>query len=123
METVQAAAHAAILAYGLAAEDVPEDFHTPVSEPLTELVGQVAGGTPSVYADIQAAFDGADRVADAAGELAAADRDQFLALYDQVGESLNTSVGESLDTSIAELDAGDTNDSRAVDPDQVDEDR
>jgi prephenate dehydrogenase len=124
METVQAAAHAAILAYGLAAEDVPEAFHTPVSEPLTELVGQVAGGTPSVYADIQGAFEGADRVADAAGELAAADRDQFLALYDRIGESLDTSVDESADAVDGEsLDADGTNDSRAADHDQVDEDR
>jgi prephenate dehydrogenase len=87
METVQAAAHTAILAYGLAAEEVPDAFKTPVSEGLSDLVAQVGGGTPSVYADIQAAFDGADRVADAAEDIAKADRETFLALYDQVGEA------------------------------------
>jgi prephenate dehydrogenase len=90
METVQAAAHAAILAYGLAAEDVPDAFQTPVSETLTDLVAQVAGGTPSVYADIQAAFDGADRVADAAQELAESDRKRFQSLYEQVGEAFES---------------------------------
>jgi prephenate dehydrogenase len=81
MRTVQARAHAAILAYGLAAEEVPDDFHTPVSRPLTELVERVTGGDPAVYAEIQEAFDGAEDVAAAATRLAGADREAFLDLY------------------------------------------
>ena len=82
METVQARVHAAVLAYGLAAEDVPEEFHTPVSASLTELVGRVTGGDARVYADIQAAFDGAEEVAEAARRVAEADRETFQQLYE-----------------------------------------
>jgi prephenate dehydrogenase len=95
METVQTSAHAAILAYGIAADDVPDAFQTPVSETLSDLVAQVAGGTPSVYADIQAAFEGADRVADAAREIADADRADFLALYDRVADRHVDPSGEA----------------------------
>ncbi|WP_276271961.1 prephenate dehydrogenase/arogenate dehydrogenase family protein [Haloarcula litorea] len=84
METVQAAAHAAVLAYGLAAADVSERFHTPVSGALADLVEQVRGGDARVYADIQATFDGADRVADAAARIADADRAEFTDLYDSL---------------------------------------
>ena len=82
MESVQAAAHAAVLAYAMASEDVPERFHTPVSAGLESLVDQVVGGEAGVYADIQRMFDGADAVADAARELAEADHDEFRELYD-----------------------------------------
>ena len=81
MASVQAAAHAAILSFALAAEPVPPGFETPVYERLVELVELVAGGTPRVYADIQEAFDGADAVADAAHRLADADADGFESLY------------------------------------------
>jgi len=81
METVQASAHAAILAFGLAAEDVREEFQTPVSGELFDLLEQVTGNDPRVYADIQSAFDGADGVAAAARELADADEAAFDALY------------------------------------------
>ncbi|KTG08057.1 prephenate dehydrogenase/arogenate dehydrogenase family protein [Haloferax profundi] len=82
METVQAAAHAAVLAFGLAADDVRDEFATPISAALDELVAAVSGGTPRVYADIQSAFgDGTDRVADAARALAMADPDEFSDLY------------------------------------------
>jgi len=84
METVQARVHAAVLAYGLAAEEVPEEFHTPVSAGLTELVERVTGGDGRVYADIQAAFAGADDVADAARRVAEADRETFRQLYEDV---------------------------------------
>lgn len=86
METVQARAHAAVLAFGLAAEEVPEQFHTPVSGPLCELVEQVTGATPGVYAEIQAAFDGAEDVAEAARRIADADREAFEALYREAAE-------------------------------------
>lgn len=84
METVQARVHAAVLAYGLAAEEVPGEFHTPVSAGLTELVERVTGGDAGVYADIQAAFDGAEDVAEAARRVAEADRETFRQLYDDV---------------------------------------
>ncbi|MFC4551001.1 MULTISPECIES: prephenate dehydrogenase/arogenate dehydrogenase family protein [Halorussus] len=87
METVQASAHAAVLAFALAAEDVPEGLSTPVSDDLAALVEQVAGGTPRVYADIQDAFDGADRVAEAAARLADADREAFERLYHDARET------------------------------------
>ncbi|WP_335999155.1 prephenate dehydrogenase/arogenate dehydrogenase family protein [Halorientalis halophila] len=84
METVQAKAHAAILAFGLVADPVPEEFQTPVSDVLFDLLDQVSGGDPRVYADIQAAFDGAGDVADAAAELGAADDEEFESLYREV---------------------------------------
>ena len=87
MGTVQARVHAAVLAFGLAAEEVPEEFHTPVSEPLAALVENVTGGNPSVYAEIQAAFDGADAVAAAGRRVAdaAEDREAFADLYAEAG--------------------------------------
>ncbi|TMT85749.1 prephenate dehydrogenase [Haloterrigena sp. H1] len=81
METVQAATHAAVLSFALAAESVPEGFETPIYETMERLATQVTAGTPRVYADIQATFDGADAVADAAAEIAAADADDLEALY------------------------------------------
>ena len=84
MESVQAAAHAAVLAYAMAAEDIPERFHTPVSAGLQSLVDRVLGGEAHVYADVQAAFDGADAVADAARTIADADHDAFVELYDDL---------------------------------------
>jgi prephenate dehydrogenase len=86
METVQAQAHAAVLAFGLASADVPDEFQTPISAGLFDLVEQVTDGDPRVYADIQDAFEGADAVADAAAALADADSDAFEALYRQVQE-------------------------------------
>jgi len=86
MATVQARAHAAVLAYGLAREDVPDAFHTPVSRTLADLVEQVTVGTARVYADIQSAFDGAEDVAGAARRLAAADHEAFATLYRQARE-------------------------------------
>jgi len=84
MESVQAAAHAAVLAYAMASDDVPDRFHTPVSAGLQSLVDQVLGGEAHVYADIQQAFDGADAVAEAARELADADHDAFVELYGEL---------------------------------------
>ena len=82
METVQARAHTAVLAYALAAEDVDPRFHTTLSGPLSELAEQLTGNTPAVYADIQERFDGGESVAEAARLLAAADREVFLELYE-----------------------------------------
>lgn len=81
METVQARAHAAILAFGLAAEPVREEFQTPVSAALFDVLETVAGNDPGVYADIQSAFDGAESVAEAAQRIAAADDQTFAELY------------------------------------------
>jgi prephenate dehydrogenase len=82
METVQAGAHAAVLAWRLAGDDVREEFHTPVSAALEEVADTVTEGAPEVYAEIQRAFDGADDVADAAREVADADPDEFADLYE-----------------------------------------
>jgi prephenate dehydrogenase len=82
METVQAGAHAAVLAWRLAGDDVREEFHTPVSAALDEVADTVTEGAPEVYAEIQRAFDGADDVADAAREVADADPDEFADLYE-----------------------------------------
>ena len=86
METVQARAHAAVLAYAIAAEPVPERFHTPVSAQLQALADGVLDGHARVYADIQAAFDGAEDVAAAADEIADADHEQFRQLYERAGD-------------------------------------
>ncbi|WP_435095055.1 prephenate dehydrogenase [Halorubrum sp. N11] len=83
METVQAGAHAAVLAWRLAGEDVREEFHTPVSAAIDEVADTVTEGAPAVYAEIQHAFDGADDVADAAREIADADSEAFAALYER----------------------------------------
>jgi len=84
MESVQAGAHAAVLAYAMATDDVPEAFHTPVSAGLESLVDQILDGEARVYADIQSTFDGAEDVAAAARTIADADRDEFTALYDDL---------------------------------------
>jgi prephenate dehydrogenase len=85
METVQASAHAAVLAFGLAADPVPEGFGTPVYDALEELRAEVTGGTPRVYADIQETFDGADAIAEAAARIADADAGAFERLYREAG--------------------------------------
>jgi len=85
METVQARAHTAVLAYALAAEDVPEEYHTPVSGPLADLAEQVTGGESRVYADIQATFGGAEDVAATARRIADADREAFADLSEDAG--------------------------------------
>ncbi|WP_137287308.1 prephenate dehydrogenase/arogenate dehydrogenase family protein [Halorussus salinisoli] len=85
METVQAGTHAAVLAFASAAEDVPEGLTTPVFEDLSAVAEQVTGNAPSVYAEIQATFDGAERVAEAATLLADADADEFAELYRAAG--------------------------------------
>lgn len=81
METVQARTHTAVLAYALAAEPIDDRFHTPVSEKLTDIVAHVVTGDPGVYADIQATFDGADDVANAARQIADADPEAFSGLF------------------------------------------
>ncbi|MUV86378.1 prephenate dehydrogenase/arogenate dehydrogenase family protein [Natronomonas sp. CBA1123] len=85
METVQARAHTAVLAYALAAEEVDPRFQTNLSEPLDELVDRIVGNTPEVYAEIQERFEGGDSVAEAARALSEADRETFLDLYEEAG--------------------------------------
>ncbi|MEF8819432.1 MAG: prephenate dehydrogenase [Haloferacaceae archaeon] len=85
MRTVQAAAHAAVLAYGLASEPTRPEFATPVSRRLDDLVATVTGGTPRVYRDIQRTFGGGERVADAARRVAEADDEAFARLYREAG--------------------------------------
>ena len=86
METVQASAHAAVLAFALAADDVPEGLATPVYEDLNAVVDRVTGNEPRVYAEVQSTFDGADAVADAATRLADADGDALEALYREAND-------------------------------------
>ena len=86
METVQAGAHAAVLAWRLAGDDVREEFHTPVSAAIDEVADTVTEGSPEVYAEIQRAFGGADAVADSAREIADADSEAFTALYETARE-------------------------------------
>ena len=83
METVQAGAHAAVLAWRLAGEEVREEFHTPVSAALDDVADTVTEGAPGVYAEIQRAFDGADGVAEAARGIADADPERFAELYER----------------------------------------
>ncbi len=87
METIQASAHTAILAWARAADRVPDAFHTPVSEQLQDLVETVTEGSPHVYAEIQQEFDGADEVAEAARQIADADREGFETLYREASET------------------------------------
>ena len=85
METVQARTHTAVLAYALAAEDVDPRFHTPLSGPLADLVEGMTDNSPSVYADIQKRFEGAESVAEAARLLADADHETFADRYEESG--------------------------------------
>lgn len=85
MSTIQGQAHAAVLAFALAADDVPEELATPVYSDLADLVDRVTDGNPRVYADIQDAFDGADELAAAAQRLADADRSGFEEAYEDAG--------------------------------------
>lgn len=85
MRTVQGRVHAAVLAFGLAADPVPEELATPVYEELQALRERVTGGTPGVYADIQETFDGVEDLQAAIDRLAEADRAEFEALYHDAG--------------------------------------
>ncbi|MEA1930151.1 MAG: prephenate dehydrogenase [Euryarchaeota archaeon] len=89
METVQASAHTAVLAYALAADSVREEFATPISAQLEAVATTVTEGDPGVYAEIQSTFDGADAVADAAREIADADDQQFADLYQAAKDGLS----------------------------------
>ncbi|WP_128475930.1 prephenate dehydrogenase/arogenate dehydrogenase family protein [Halorussus pelagicus] len=88
METVQAGTHAAVLAFAAAAEDVPDGLTTPIFEDLSAVAEQVTGNSPSVYAEIQATFDGADRVAEAAACIADADDEEFERLYREASDAI-----------------------------------
>ncbi|MEF8771533.1 prephenate dehydrogenase/arogenate dehydrogenase family protein [Halodesulfurarchaeum sp.] len=85
MGTVQGRVHAAVLAFGLAADPVPEKLGTPVYEELQALRERVTSGEPGVYADIQETFDGIEALQEAIDQLAQADRAEFEALYDDAG--------------------------------------
>jgi prephenate dehydrogenase len=95
MATIQGRTHAAVLAFALAADDVPDELATPVYEELAALAERVTGGNARVYGDIQAAFGGADEVAEAAERIADAvesdrladdvDAEAFAEVYDDAG--------------------------------------
>lgn len=94
METVQTKTHAAVLAFALAADDVPEGLTTPVFENLRSVAEQVTGNTPEVYAEIQETFGGSEEVAAAAAELAEADAEEFAELYQQASDALKQGDNE-----------------------------
>jgi prephenate dehydrogenase len=110
METVQSSAHAAVLAYALALEPVRPEFHTPVSAALADVVDTVTGGTPRVYREIQSTFDGAERVAEAAARIAAADADS------DAFETLYREASRRADARDIEGDDGDDNDGANTEP-------
>jgi len=87
MDDVQSGAHAAVLAYALATEDIPERFQTPVSAGLEALVDQVTGNNPAVYREIQSTFGGAEDVATASRRIADADDEEFERLYRDAGRT------------------------------------
>jgi len=106
MATVQAGAHTAVLAYALAAEDVPERFQTPISSGLLDLVEQVTGANPRVYGEIQSTFDGAETVAAAARRIADADDQAFDELYREAGRVADASAsGTDTDASASGAEA------------------
>lgn len=86
MATIQGRAHAAVLAFALAADDVPEELATPVYRDLADLAERVTDGNPRVYADIQDAFGGTAELAAAARRLADADRAEFEEAYEDAGQ-------------------------------------
>lgn len=88
METVQANAHTAVIAYALSAKSIPESFDTPVSAALRDLAEMVLEGNPRVYADIQRCF-GSDAVACAALQVADADDATFRNLYRAAGRNMS----------------------------------
>jgi len=94
METVQASAHTAVLAYGLAADSVREEFATPVSAKLEEIATTVTEGDAGVYSEIQSTFDGAEAVAEAAKRIAEADDETFAELYDDAKTNMNATGRE-----------------------------
>lgn len=89
METIQAGAHTAVLAYALVAGDIRAEFATPVSEQLTSLAATVTEGSPEVYSEIQKTFDGADDIAAAAQQIADADAETFADLYEQAKRNVD----------------------------------
>jgi len=94
METVQASAHTAVLAYALAAKSVRDEFSTPVSAQLESVAATVTEGDPGVYSEIQSTFDGAESVAEAAERIAAADDETFVDLYDQAKANMDANSRE-----------------------------
>lgn len=116
MESVQVGAHTAVLAYALAAGDVDERFHTPVSEPLARIAETIAEGEPHVYADVRETFDGADAVAEAAYALADADRERFLGLFERARESVGVDPRGGDDEGDEEPEPVE----REIDPDDLD---
>lgn len=93
MRTIQVKAHAALLAYALAAEPVPDGFETPISAGLVDLLDDFLAGSPGVYADIQDQFAGADDIAAAATEIAGADHAEFERLYREAQRRLQREHG------------------------------
>jgi prephenate dehydrogenase len=97
MATIQGRTHAAVLAFALAADDVPDALATPVYDELAALADRVTGGNPRVYGDIQSAFGGADEVAAAARRLADAVEADAVVDEDAAGGEDATAFAEVYD--------------------------
>jgi len=89
METVQAGAHTAVLAYALAADSVREEFATPISSKLEAIATTVTEGDAGVYSEIQSTFEGAKDVAEAAQQITDADAETFAELYQNAKDNMN----------------------------------
>lgn len=95
MESVQAATHAAILAWQLATDDVREEFHTPLSRELADLAAHVTSQEPRVYADIAERYgEGRQALAAATERLANASRDEFLDAFADASQRAGTDATE-----------------------------
>jgi len=82
METVQAGAHAAVLAWRLAGDDVREEFHTPVSAALDEVADTVTEGRPRCTPD-PARLRRCRRRGRGGPRIADSDSEAFAALYER----------------------------------------
>lgn len=85
MRTIQGRTHAALLAFGLAADPVPAELATPVYTDLSELLERIVDGEARVYSDIQETFGGADAIADAATNIEAMNSEDFATLFEELG--------------------------------------
>ena len=83
MKTVQGMTHAAILSFALAAQEVPEEFGTPIFDGLVDLVKEMTNGNARVYSDIQEVFGGSKAIIEAAKKISSADWKEFSQLYEE----------------------------------------
>tara|TARA_A100001037_G_C15148859_1_gene637874 strand:- start:839 stop:1570 length:732 start_codon:yes stop_codon:yes gene_type:complete len=83
MRTVQGMAHAAILSFALASQEVPNEFGTPIFDGLRELVKDMTNGNARVYSDIQEVFGGSTEIMKAAEKISSSNWEEFKRIYDE----------------------------------------